>query len=176
MSRSSSASRLIAFYLGDGVNDSGRTFYEILGMSDEKLEDEHDYIQWLFPLDEPSEAVPSSPVLTKGAIEVLQADQATARMRDALRRMLAFYGLGPWSAADNLVSLERLPTYEGRSTHWLARCHNFKRITRILLSLRLMGLDAEAKAFHECLEAIYEEHSSSIGLKTIGYWRRAAGS
>ena len=39
--------------------------------------------------------------------------------------------------------------------------------------MRLLGLDAEAQAFFDCLESLYD---SGVGISddTFGYWRDAA--
>ena len=47
-------SALITFYRGSGTDHAGRRIDEILSWDDAALESVHDYIQWLFPLDEPS--------------------------------------------------------------------------------------------------------------------------
>ena len=54
---------VLAFLEGQGTDGAGRTVFEVLGLNDPALEHSHDFIQWLFPLEEPSQAVPSAPVL-----------------------------------------------------------------------------------------------------------------
>jgi len=51
--------------------------------------------------------------------------------------------------------------------------HNFLRISRMLRSLSLLGCARHAAAFLECLEAIYAENRDTVGITTVGYWRRA---
>ena len=57
-------SPLVRFYRGDAPDARGRTLDDILAWDDEQLEAVHDYIQWLFPLDEPSRFNPDAPLLT----------------------------------------------------------------------------------------------------------------
>jgi hypothetical protein len=55
--------------------------------------------------------------------------------------------------------------------------HNHLRITRILKSLLILGLEEEARAFCECLKDIYRAESakSSPGISevTVSFWQRA---
>jgi hypothetical protein len=48
--------------------------------------------------------------------------------------------------------------------------HNHLRITRIIRSLRVLGLEDEAHAFRAALE----EYSTQAGYRSREYWRRAA--
>jgi hypothetical protein len=74
------------------------------------LELKHDYIQWLFPLPEPSPVNPEAPTLTPEAVNGFGSDLALkARLRRALEKMLAFYGI----AVDRHAGmLEVIPTEE----------------------------------------------------------------
>ena len=119
---------IVEFLAKDGADNAGRRFGQVLAFDDRALEAHHDYIQWLFPLDEPSRAVPGSPVLDQASLVALRAsDMAKQRQREAAARMLRFY-------AGNI--------------HWKRGFdHNHLRITRIIKSLRLISGDAEADAF-----------------------------
>ena len=59
------------FFAG-GADDDGRTFDEILGWDDARLEMVHDYIQWIFPLPERSGANPWAPVLDAATIAAIR--------------------------------------------------------------------------------------------------------
>ena len=77
------------------------TLDTILSWDDGRLEAVHDYIQWLFPLDEPSRFNPSAPLLTAHDRAAFRDPELAANLRRALDRMLAFYGftLDPSAAA-----------------------------------------------------------------------------
>ncbi len=67
---------LVPFLRGVGPDADGRFHVDILKFSDEELEETHDYIQWLFPLCEPSMAVPGSPYLVdEEVISILKGDE-----------------------------------------------------------------------------------------------------
>jgi hypothetical protein len=164
--------RVVRFYLG-GLDDAQRTLDDVLAMSDAELEQTHDYVQWLFPLSEESAAVPSSPVLSLDEVEQFRSDVVLrSRFQRALGRMLAFYGLGLRELSEGSV-LERLPTYAQRSQDWLRRPHNFKRLTRILKCLRLLGFEREAQALYLGLKQVYVENPTAIGATSFGFWSAA---
>lgn len=57
--------------------------------------------------------------------------------------------------------------------NWVHRFdHNHLRITRIIRSLRVLGLEEEAIAFFQALKSIQE--ASNISPKSLNYWSRAA--
>jgi hypothetical protein len=164
---------LLGFYTRAGRDVQGRTHTEILAWSDALLEAVHDYIQWLFPLPEPSSANPSAPVLTPAVLASLRGSpEARSRLRAAWLRMLRFYGLS--LKPDGRVT----GVAEERARNWLAPYnHNHLRLTRMLRSLHLLGLEQESAALFNALAAIYEEDARAgrrrISPETYGYWERA---
>jgi hypothetical protein len=169
------ADKLMRFFAG-GADDDGRTFDEILGWDDARLEMVHDYIQWIFPLPERSGANPSAPVLDAEAIDAIRGSaEMQGRLRSAFLRMLAFYGF----ALDGDAVVEG-PRFATASRNWLhAGNHNHLRLTRMLRSLRVLGLEREAAALWGALRALYERETArrrTITGETFAFWRRAATS
>jgi len=70
-----SGSPVIKFLSGSGSDHRGRFLEDVLAFSDNELESRHDFIQWLFPLDTPSAAVPGSPVLSSEDIKEIRGCQ-----------------------------------------------------------------------------------------------------
>ncbi|XP_031750370.1 opioid growth factor receptor-like isoform X2 [Xenopus tropicalis] len=102
-----------------------------------RLEENHSYIQWLFPLRE--EGVnPYAAPLTLREIEALRADpDAMRRFREAYRLMLDFYGI---ELRDKITGeVARAPNYKERFSNLNRRGHNNLRITRILKCLGELG-------------------------------------
>ena len=161
---------LIEFYSGTGKDASGRRLEDIWRFSNEELEDNHDYIQWLFPLTERSAFNPGAPLLDPATIERFRIDESLKQnLERSLQVMLDFYGLE--IAGDRIV---RSATFSERSGNWLtAFNHNFLRLTRILKSLSLLGLERRAAQLFGCLEEIYAANTAVIGARTMGFWRRA---
>jgi hypothetical protein len=168
---------LLQFYDGAGTDDRGRRLDDIWSWDHAQLEAVHDFIQWMFPTRRPSGVNPLAPLVTD---EVEQAFAESARLRDRLRQSLAvmldFYGLECRGAGDGL-SVVRGPHFELRSRNWLRPGnHNHLRITRILTSLRLLGLPEEAQALVSALAGIYaSEGRHAITRRTWEMWRNAAG-
>jgi hypothetical protein len=171
-----SPGRLVSFYAGESTDDSGRSLDEILSWSDDRLEDVHDYIQWLFPLKERSRFNPAAPILSDELISSFRSD---ARLREKLiksfKRMLAFYGFDS-EEKGGAFTLSRSGEYGERKSVWVNHGnHNYLRITRILTSLRLLGLEQCALAFFDALTEVYQEEKREIGVTAFNYWRQAAG-
>jgi hypothetical protein len=166
--------RLTRFF-GGGADDDGRTVDEILGWDDVRLEMVHDYIQWIFPLPERSGANPSAPVLDAAAIAAIRGSaEMQGRLRAAFERMLTFYGF----ALEGDAVVEG-PRFVAASRNWLhAGNHNHLRLTRMLRSLRVLGLEREAAALWGALRALYERESAAgrrtITNETFAFWRQAA--
>ncbi|WP_165799640.1 opioid growth factor receptor-related protein [Sphingomonas oleivorans] len=144
---------LRAFFDG-GTDAAGRTHAEIIGWPDVAIEQHHDFIQWLFPLPEPSRAVPGSPVLTEAdRAELAASPAARERMEQAAARMLRFY-------RDN--------------DHWLVpHDHNHLRISRIIRSLRLILGDSAADRFRDAIMARVAQAGASISATSLDYWSAA---
>lgn len=146
-------SRIIAYYECLGADGAGRTLDDVLSRDDEFIEDSHDFIQFLFPLPEPSAFAPDAPLLTPEDIARFKSDPFLPdRVRLALRRMRMFYE---------------------RTTAWRrAHDHNHLRITRILRFLTLVGLTAEAEEFHAWLIGV-AMGDGEISMNTAWYWVEA---
>lgn len=170
------SSPLLRFYAG-GTDDRGRTLDDILAWDDARLEAVHDYIQWLFPLPEPSAFNASAPVLSAQDIAAFRDDPALrGRLLAAFRRMVAFYGfeLGGDEAEPEV---SKAHNHTARTRTWLTPGnHNMLRITRVLRCLTLLGLPAQARVFLAALERLYGAGSAAvIGAVTMRHWRGAVG-
>jgi Opioid growth factor receptor (OGFr) conserved region len=178
--RSMLTSRIIGFYSGTEPDYRGRYVYEIQQWPDDQLEAVHDYIQSLFPLPEPSGFNAAAPALTQKSIqEFRRSPELQQRLRVSFLRMMDFYGLEIRSG--ERLTVTRSPNFAAKATVWLSPGnHNHLRITRILRCLSLLGLEAEAKAFLDCLAEICKAEQNkpvpAISDDTMLYWRAAAAS
>jgi opioid growth factor receptor-like protein len=169
-------SAVVAFYRGNGRDHRGRSLSDIHGFDFYELEFNHDYIQWLFPLPEPSGASASAPILSDDDIARFQFDESLReRLLQSFELMLRFFGLELARAGDvGAISVGKARHFDERHKVWLnPGNHNFLRISRILRSLTLLGCSSYASVFLECLEEMYVENPKAIGDTTLGYWRRA---
>ncbi len=167
-------SALVAFYRGDGRDHRGRLLSHILGFGPDELERHHDYIQWLFPLPEPSGANPSAPLLSKDDIGAFKSDESLREaLIESLQLMLQFYGFHLVTRGAH-VEIMRGANFDERSRVWLSHGnHNFLRISRMLRSMSLLGSSEHAQALLKRLEQVYAGHIPIIGTTTMGFWRRA---
>ena len=158
---------LVAFYRDGAPDDAGRTLAEILAWDDDRLEAIHDFIQWLFPLPEPSGANPAAPILDPATIRTFQASLAMRnRLRQSFDRMLRFYGLHQVSSPSG-ITVDRAPNFAARAQNWLRPMnHNHLRLTRILRSTLILGREPESKALFRALNAIYREFPDRIPART----------
>ncbi|HEX4612278.1 MAG TPA: opioid growth factor receptor-related protein [Urbifossiella sp.] len=159
---------IAAFYRGE-PDARGRRLDEILAWDDTRLEDRHDFIQYLFPLREPSPIVPDAPLVTDETVAAFAADETLReRLARALDRMLAFYGLRHDPATGRV---DRTADFGRRAREWLtARNHNFLRLTRILTSLRLLGLPDRSAGLLACLEGVAAEFPQVVG-NSLAFWQ-----
>ncbi|KAF2469857.1 uncharacterized protein BDR25DRAFT_304260 [Lindgomyces ingoldianus] len=68
----------------------------------------------------------------------------------------------------------RAANYRDRFRNWAIRFdHNHLRITRILRSLRVLGLNEECWAFYCILKHVFDDPSIFINERSMVYWRRA---
>jgi hypothetical protein len=67
-----STSPLLDFYRGHGTDAEGRFLKDIWTWENHDLEGVHDFIQWLFPLPEPSQFNPDAPLLTEKDVEAFK--------------------------------------------------------------------------------------------------------
>jgi hypothetical protein len=167
--------RIVAFYRHEAADHRGRTLREIWTWDQDRLEMVHDYIQWLFPLREPSMFNSSAPLVTDETVAAFTSDPA---LHDALKLsfviMLDFYGLALQEQQDGRVLITESPSLASRRSIWIVPYnHNHLRLTRILASVRTLGLPQYSSALFDCLERIRKARPDAISTETFGYWQRA---
>jgi hypothetical protein len=164
-------SHLVDFYRGDGRDTEGRWLKDLWTWDDDRLEAVHDFIQWWFPLPEPSRFNPDAPLLSAEDITAFQDDEMLrANLGKSFARILTFLGLA--RAAEGQVVDG--PNLAARAPDvWAAPNHNWLRLTRILRTLTLLGLADEARALYGWLEKAHRDRRFPIDANTFGYWHRA---
>lgn len=160
---------LVEFYSGQ-VNDRGASLEQIWNWDDSRLEAQHDFIQWLFPIMTKG-VNPTAPPTNATTIQVFKQDKTLQRkMIKSLEVMLAFYGF----TRDKSGAIQIGANFSEQAKNWLnPGNHNYRRITRILKSLSLHGLNADAKGFFHALQEVYDMHSDQIGKETFEIWKSA---
>ena len=153
--------KILNFLNGIGVDFKNRSVDDFLECSDEEIEKCHDRIQYAFPLHEESDHAHTYPVITPQIAEMVKKDsEAINNLKKLTDRMKKFYAIGEYYDKD-------------RQRKWCKPSdHNLLRITRIIRSLRLFGLEKEAKDFyvHASMAADMFLPNNSI---TVKYWEKA---
>ena len=165
--------QIIEFYSQHGMDGSGRSLDEVLGMKDRELDRIHDYIQWLFPLNVPSLVNPSAPIVNSDVQrEFLERTDLRDNLCRACTRMLRFYGLECTNWRPPSAGIHPAISYRQRSLNWLKPSnHNHLRLTRIMTSLRLLGLGQCSSELFHCVDRIAEENRGCVSPDTRVYWR-----
>lgn len=163
--------KLADFYAGIAPTSSGLFFEDFLEMTDDELEECHDFIQWVFPLPVPSKFNPDAPLLTNDELEKIKRSN---NIEAAFTKMMNFYGLGYSDRSEVNPSKWK----------WVRKNdHNFLRLTRILRFLVLTGRMEEAHVLFQQLsilhqltitDAVYANAEESvISERTMEFWKEA---
>lgn len=167
-----SAKDSIGQFLGYGGQDHRqRSLDQALAWDDNMLETTHDYVQWWFPLSDPSAFSSDAPVASGAEFEELAGDpRVRAGQERAMHRMLRFYGLN----LDATGTVSKFDEWSRFSLNWASTpTHNDLRITRMLKSLCLLGHRTHAEAIFSALEEIIEEERGERGQVPLSFWRSA---
>ena len=145
---------VLGFLNGTAADIHGRTFDDVMAFSDEQIERTHNFVQWLFPLPEPSLSVPGSPCLTDAEITTIKdSGAAIANLNMAADWFLDFLA---------------------RNRHWIKPYdHNHLRITRVIKSLRLISGDEAADQFKTAVIGLAYEGIKLINGRTRQFWENA---
>jgi len=164
-------SHLLDFYRLQKPDSEGRLLSDLWTWSDDQLEQCHDFIQWVFPLAEPSSVNPDAPLVTGADRQAFRSDEhLRSNMRRSLSVFLRFLGL----ETNGNAQVTRPSNFANRSAIWRHPNHNWLRVTRLLKSLRLLGFDKEAAAVWACLKELHE-NDGLVMEDSFSYWREAAG-
>ena len=145
---------LLGFLEGKTPDHRGRILAMILQQTDHQAETNHDYIQWLFPLDEPSRSVLGAPLLNE--LEIEEIRQSELAQQNLVKSASWFLGF-----------LER-------NDHWITKYdHNHLRITRVIKSLRLLTSDEAAEEFKDKMLGLVGDKLNLVDQKARGLWASA---
>ena len=166
---------LLRFYRLEGTDARGRRLDEIWQWNRERLEHTHDYIQWLFPLPQPSAFNPEAPLLTADVIQAFHSESVLRQnLNRSLNLMVGFYGLRFAEAAAPSPVVVTAEEFSALSRQWLRPDdHNHLRLSRILRSTRLLGLGPSSDALFTCLDQLAVSHPGCVTPETRAHWRAA---
>lgn len=159
------------FYLNGIPNTDNKTLLQMWNFSFAEKEWNHEYIQWMFPIDVKSTFNDKAPVCTvEEFLQLRQNPKIVQNIRTSFASILEFYGLQYHEGTHEVVQGK---DFEERSKAWRTQFdHNHLRITRILRCLSLFGLNNEALAFNQYLQTFKDKNI--INEESFTYWENAA--
>ena len=162
-------SSLINFQLDSGPDHKGRKISDIWRFNDFWLEHDHQYIQWLFPIDSQSKFNRHAPVLTPDDIKAFQSDpRLKAAQQHSLEIMLSFFGME--KIGNEIVPSSQLNI---RDHIWLKHGgHNHLRISRIIRSLALCDQSELSGIFQSAMIDTARQYGE-VTAKTVEFWKLA---
>jgi hypothetical protein len=128
------------FLEGSIPDNKGRMLIDYHSFTNEEMENIHDYIQWMFPTNQPSLVNDDAPILITNDI-----NQIT---RKAI-----------------LENLNKFQNFLFSSDIFEKFNHNHLRITRVIHCLRLFGLNKEALLFYNKCSILNKNAQSNIYWK-----------
>lgn len=135
----------------------------------DKLEHNHTYIQWLFPLREQGLNFYAKELTTYEIEEFKKTKEAIRKFMLAYKMMLEFFGI---KLTDKNGNVTRAANWQDRFQHLNESQHNYLRITRILKSLGELGYESFkvplVKIF--LLEALVENTIPNIKQSALEYF------
>ena len=137
-----------------GKDFKERTLQDIWSYSDKEIERRHDFIQVIFPLNKPSQAVSHGYYLdSKDLVNQIKTNK---------------------EAVTNISrSSQWFFSFLERNMYWNTRHdHNQLRITRVIECLRLLVSDEEADNFYNNVLELIEDNNQ-VNTRTLNFWSNA---
>mgnify|MGYP001169483127 CR=1 FL=1 len=142
------------FLLNKCTDYKGRKLKDILKFSNNKIEETHDFIQLIFPLNEPS-FFSSNKHYIKSSEQLKELTSNLQIKKNIL------------NSADWFIS------FLSKNNHWITHYdHNHLRITRMIKSVRLIVGNAEANNIYNKIISI-EGVLINVSKKSLKYWKEA---
>ena len=142
------------FLTDRGKDFKERTLQDIWSYSDKEIERRHDFIQVIFPLNKPSQAVSHGYYLdTQDLVNQIKTNK---------------------EAVTNISrSSQWFFSFLERNMYWNTRHdHNQLRITRVIECLRLLVSDEEADNFYNNVLELIEDNNQ-VNTRTLNFWSNA---
>ena len=141
------------FLLGEEEDFKGRTIDDIWDFTDIQVEDNHDFIQLIFPLNKRSQSSFHG--------YYLDSDQLVDELKENSQ------------IRENILKSSKwFLSFLTRNDHWTSRYdHNQLRITRVIECLRLLVGNDEADNFYKSVLELCKE--KKINKTTLDFWKNA---
>ena len=131
-----------------------RTLEDIWSFSDKEIEENHDFIQIVFPLNKPSQSELHGYYLDSQDI-VVQIKNNKEATNNIIKSSQWFF------------------SFLERNMYWNDRHdHNQLRITRVIECLRLLVSDEEADNFYNNVLELIKDNNQ-VNMRTLNFWKNA---
>ena len=159
----------IAFLLGQGTDQSGRTLADYRAFDAAKWEDCHDHMQWAFPTRTRSAYNRSAPTIPN-TFKFDGNDAIKTNITDLLKQYLASLGVRMHFYPENGWVIEWEPGTP--NPYWVySQDHNTLRMTRVLECLGIFGLkNLQTALFEFLVYSVATQFSPRINGKTVAFW------
>ena len=145
-------SELVSFFRDKIGHPRYGSYEEIISNSDEFWEKTHDFIQWIFPLNESSRFNREAPILDDLSIQQLLALRQTEQKLS--------------------LAVDRYKSFLKSHKKWRSGYdHNHMRISRVIKCLRLLSGDQSANAFKYWVASELGDDIDQIHSESRRYWR-----
>jgi len=148
---------------------------DLRALSNADLETRHDCIQFMFPSTDVSQYNSVAPVVTN---EVIECFKGNKNLRDELllnlHRILEFWDFAITEENDVIKFLLK-PEFMGKPSSEVifrntSKFHNFLRLTRVIKSLHILGLEHYALALKKfAIETLKD--TIKVPLTTVKFWK-----
>lgn len=156
------------FFLGLSPDSRGRLIGDILEFDESEIENNHDFIQWIFPTKEASQYNYSAPQISEMFKDLfLNNEIAQENFCESCRMFLNFIGFDCCNKKDNIIT-----NIKNKKKYYDLPTHNLLRITRVLNSLNQIGKKSCSKKLFIQLEKIRNENPKKVPKDSFEFWKR----
>lgn len=147
-------SELIKFFNDESHHPTYGSYTDIVERDDEFWETTHDFIQWIFPINEPSRFNQKAPVIDQSSIrQLLESDKTKQKLS---------------------LGTDRYKSFLRANDNWrFGYDHNHMRISRVIKCLRLLSDDQSANKFKYWVAGELGDDIDQIHPESQRYWRLA---
>ena len=137
-----------------GNDFQGRSLEDIWSFTDNEINENHDFIQVVFPLNKPSQSVFHGYYLDdEDLVDLIRNNK---------------------KATNNIIKSSKwFLSFLERNMYWNAQYdHNQWRITRVIECLRLLVSDEEANSFYKNVLELIKDNNK-VNVRTLNFWKNA---
>lgn len=168
----STNTRWVDFYQHKAADHKNRTLVDLWTQTFDELEKNHDFIQWMFPLPEPSPVNPLAPLLDANTLAAAQQNnQVKQNLLRSFDTMAAFWGF----TRNDEGGVQPSAQFSIQSKKWCCyNDHNQLRLTRMLRCMSLIGHhDLASRTVEFLLMQIAQAGIDLNSVSSINYWIQA---